>query len=65
MPIRLIIFRHNCRITFKQDAIMDIFNLNEKVEGLVSYLQETSVETLDIEKLPPTITLRYIQKISS
>ena len=30
-----------------------------------SFLQETSVETLDIEKLQPTITLRYIQKISS
>lgn len=30
-----------------------------------SFLQETSVETLNIEKLPPTITLRYIQKISS
>ena len=30
-----------------------------------SFLQETSVDTLNIEKLPPTITLRYIQKISS
>lgn len=29
-----------------------------------SFLQETSVDTLTIEKLPPTITLRYIQKIS-
>lgn len=28
-----------------------------------SFLQETSKSTLDIEKLPPTITLRYIQKI--
>lgn len=40
----MIIFRHNCRITFKQDAIMDIFNLNEKVEGLVSYLQEPVIQ---------------------
>lgn len=30
-----------------------------------SFINETSVETLTIEKLPPTITLRYIQKISS
>lgn len=36
-------------ITFKQDAIMDIFNLNEKVNGLVSYLQDTGYSTMYID----------------
>lgn len=40
---------YNCRITFKQDAIMDIFNLNEKVKGLVSYLQDTGYSAMYID----------------